>query len=160
MAAIRVRRARRKDAEAIARLTDVLGRWIMKKETRTTADDIRRFAFGPDRWCDILVAYDGDAVLGYALYRPFFEGFTGRRRMFLSDLAIAPDRKRSGIGELLMRALAREALKLECDVITWECSDDNPGALAFYAKHKADRIDAVVTLALERPYMEALAKSD
>jgi len=157
MSAIKIRRARRRDAEAIAHLAGILGRWIMKQDSRTTAEDIRNHAFGPRRWCDILVACDEGRVVGYALYRCFFEGFTGHRRMFLSDLAVALDARRGGIGEALMRGLARRSLALDCDALTWECSDDNGSAMRFYAKHNAQRIDAVVTLCLDRDHIESLA---
>ncbi len=103
MTAIKVRHSRKQDAEAIAELTAVLGRWLMKQETRTSADDICRYAFGPDRWCDILIAHDGERILGYALYRYFFEGFTGWWHMYPSDLAFAPDARRGGIGKALER---------------------------------------------------------
>ena len=82
MSAIKVRRARRKDAETIAHLAGVLGRWILKEDSRTTAEDIRVHAFGRRRWGDILVACADGKVVGYALYRSFFEGFTGDRACF------------------------------------------------------------------------------
>ena len=157
MNTIKIRSARKADAEAIASLANILGQWILDKESRTTASDILRYAFGPRRWCDILVASDDGKVVGYALYRPFFEGFTGERRMFLSDLAVAPDARRSGIGEALMKAVARDALKLNCDVITWECSDRNQVAMGFYDKLDADRIYQVVTLAIDHNRIESLA---
>ncbi len=156
----RVRRARKSDAEALAELANMLGLWIMGADSRTSAADIRAYAFGPKRWCDILVAHEGPTILGYALYRHFFEGFTGHRRMFLSDLAVSPDARRAGIGETLMAAVAREALKLDCDVITWECSDRNQVALGFYDKLDATRIDQIVSLAIDRNQIEALAKTD
>lgn len=152
-----VRRARRSDAEAIAELAMALGRWIMGQDTRTTAGDIRGLAFGPRRWCDILVAVEAGEVVGYGLYRHFFEGFTGRRRMFLSDLAVAPDRRRDGIGHILMAAVARKAQSLCCDAITWECSDRNDVALAFYDKLAAQRMPQVVSLQIGRERIEALA---
>ena len=56
-----------------------------------------------------------------------------------------------------MRDVARRSLALGCDALTWECSDDNPSAMRFYAKHNAERVDAVVTLFMSRKEMEALA---
>ncbi len=157
MNTIKIRSARRADAEAIAALANILGQWILDCDSRTTARDVLRYAFEPKRWCDILVACDDRKIVGYALYRHFFEGFTGERRMFLSDLAVAPDARRSGVGETLMQAVARDALKLDCDVITWECSDRNQVAMSFYDKLDADRIDQVVTLAIDRNRIESLA---
>ena len=51
--------------------------------------------------------------------------------MFLSDLAAAPNARRDGIGEALMRDLVRRSLALGCDALTWECSDDNPSVMRF-----------------------------
>ena len=154
---IKIRRARRRDAEQIADLAMVLGHWIMGEATRTTAGDVQRYAFGRDRWCDILVAHEGGRILGYALYRVFFEGFTGHRRMFLSDLAIDPESRRDGIGHKLMAAVARDALRLDCDAMTWECGDDNRVALNFYDKIEAARVPVIVNLRIERGDIERLA---
>ena len=156
---IRVRRARKTDAEAIAALARELGRWIMGEDGTTSGADVRRYAFGPQRWCDILVAHDGPTVVGYALTRHFFEGFTGRRRMFLSDLAVAADTRRAGVGERLMARVCRHAQSLDCDVVTWECSDNNHVALAFYDKLDAERIDRVVFLSIERERINEIALS-
>jgi ribosomal protein S18 acetylase RimI-like enzyme len=152
-----IRRARRRDADEIADLAMMLGRWIRDTDTRTTADDIRTYGFGRNRWCDILVAHEGDRLLGYALYRVFFEGFTGRRRMFLSDVAVAPKTRRGGVGHALMAAVAREALKLDCDVVTWECSETNDVALGFYDKLEATHRPGVVSLQIDREQIEGLA---
>ncbi len=157
--AVRVRRARRRDAEAIAALAMVLGRHILAKDSRTTTDDILTYAFGRQRLCDILVAQDGGRVIGYALYRVFFEGFSGYRRMFLSDLAISAGARRSGVGRALMVALSREALRLGCDVMTWECSDHDPVALGFYGGLNARPIEAMVSLRLDRKAMTEIAES-
>jgi len=157
MSDVRIRRARKADAEEIAVLANELGRWIMKANGSTSGDDIRRHAFGPNRWCDILVATDGKRITGYALYRPFFEGFTGNRRFFLSDLGVASGSRRDGAGHKLMAAIARRALELECDVITWECSHDNFVALGFYEKLDAVRLDNVVHLHLAGEALSTLA---
>ena len=154
---IRVRRARKADAREVAVLANELGRWIMKQDGTTTADDIRRHAFGPQRWCDIIVATDGKHITGYALYRTFFECFTGNRRFFLSDLGVASESRRDGTGHKLMAAIARRAVELECDIVTWECSHDNFVALGFYEKLNAVRLDNVVHLHLAGEELDALA---
>jgi len=130
----------------------------MGADSSTTADDIRRHAFGPDRWCDIMVGEQDGRIVAYALYRVFFEGFTGRRRFFLSDLGVASDARRDGIGHEMMAAVARRARELGCDVVTWECSNENHVALSFYDKLGCDRIDRVVYLALSGNKLADLAR--
>jgi len=79
--------------------------------------------------------------------------------MFLSDVAVAPEERRGGIGQALMAAVARDAVKLECDLITWECSEKNTVALDFYDRLEAGRRPLVVSLYLDREQIEDLART-
>lgn len=84
--------------------------------------------------CEVLLAEDGDGrPLGLATFAVLYAapGLTGQ--LYLKDLFVMTGARGRGVGEALMRRLARLARERGCSRLDWTAETDNPAALAFYA---------------------------
>ncbi len=80
----------------------------------------------------VLLAQDGETLLGFTQLYPSFSSVRARRTWILNDLFVATDARRRGIASLLLRSAAEfargeGALRLEL-----ETNHDNQGAQALY----------------------------
>jgi GNAT superfamily N-acetyltransferase len=117
--------------------------------------DAERFAdnaFGTDRWCECFVVEREGSLIAYALVCRGFEAHTGQRRLWLGDLYVRPTVRKRGAGRVLMRAIARHAVKLGCSAVYWELWHKNLLGEAFYRRLAADHVDdlAIFRLAGEK----------
>ena len=78
-----------------------------------------------------LVAEQGGALVGYALYHFTFSSFRTNPRMWLEDLYVDPAARGSGAGESLLAAFIADALARGSHRVDWDVLEWNP-ARAFY----------------------------
>lgn len=104
-------------------------------EALADADSLGEFGpFGLGRF-DALVADGGDGVLaGLCLYTWSFSGWRGKAGLFMEDLYVAPDWRRSGLGRKLVAAAAECESPHGAHFIKLEVASDNHKALAFYGR--------------------------
>lgn len=109
---------------------------IFRKGARKyEAADLQRLLADAER--PILVAAEGDAVLGYAfcvLQRAPHASMTDIRTLYIDDLCVDATRRSGGIGTALYQAVLQLARQHRCYNVTlnvWSC---NPSALAFYQR--------------------------
>lgn len=81
----------------------------------------------------VLVAVEGDAVLGYASYGPF-RAFDGYRQTVEHSVYVAEDARRRGAGSALLRALETEARRAGMHVLLGGIAADNAPSLALHEK--------------------------
>ena len=78
---------------------------------------------------EFLVAVRGEEVLGYiGMLHVMDEGY-------ISNVAVAPDHRRRGIGDLLITQLLERARIRELSFVTLEVREHNAPAIALYQKH-------------------------
>ncbi len=79
-----------------------------------------------------LLAFDGEAAVGFAAYSFLWpaEGLT--RSLYLKELFVSQAQQRRGIGRALMESLFEVARKHDCSRVEWTTDSDNPAAQAFY----------------------------
>ena len=80
---------------------------------------------------------DSGEVVGYALYFHNFSTFLGRRGLYLEDVYVQPSMRGKGVGQALLRALARIAVERNCARFEWTVLDWNQPAIDFYASQGA-----------------------
>lgn len=90
--------------------------------------------FGEGPSIEAIVAEDGDALLGYALFYPVFGSFRARWRLWLEDLFVAPEARGRGIGARLLAELCRIAAARGHFSVDWEVLDWNEPSLEFYRR--------------------------
>lgn len=90
---------------------------------------------------DAFVAELDGRVVGIALFYVIYGTFRARRFLYLEDLVVAKDVRSRGVGEALMRALAREALERGARRVEWSVLDWNEGAIRLYERLGSKRIN-------------------
>ena len=92
----------------------------------------------PDFYC--LVAEENDVLIGLLVY--YFVPFTYRAKpnVIIKELYVDEKHRSKGVGELLMKAVAAEAVKANCGQIKWWVAKWNDGSIRFYERLGA-RID-------------------
>jgi GNAT superfamily N-acetyltransferase len=96
---------------------------------------------GGIRTSRVLLARDGDAIVGtlrlatkkpWAIDTAYFT--QAKKALYLTDMAVSPDRQRQGIGRELMQSAAEHARRWPGDAIRLDAYDAPAGAGGFYAK--------------------------
>ena len=83
----------------------------------------------PDERHCFLVALEGERVLGYiGMMHVLDEGY-------ISNVAVAPEARRRGIGSQLIRALLERAETMQLSFVTLEVRVGNQAAIELYEKH-------------------------
>lgn len=91
--------------------------------------------FDVDSFVEGLVAFDGETPIGYAIFFPYFSSFRGQKSVYLEDLYVTLNFRKSGIGEKMLKEVARVgkesgAVRMDFQVLDW-----NKNAIKFYRKH-------------------------
>jgi GNAT superfamily N-acetyltransferase len=86
----------------------------------------------PDFHC--LVAEEKGRLIGLLVY--YFVPFTYRAKpnAIIKELYVAAEHRSKGVGELLMRAVAREAAEAGCGMIKWWVAKWNHRSIQFYER--------------------------
>ena len=136
MSRVLVRAMRRADVPAVVMMMRELIRHIQAygepAPGRITAAKVLKNGFGRDRWFGVLVATVDGRPAGYALHHRGYEIDNAARVLYLSDLYVAPEARRLGVGRALMAAMARECRRAGALEILWRVHSGNRGARAFY----------------------------
>jgi GNAT superfamily N-acetyltransferase len=153
-----VRLATPEDSEAVVAMACELARAV---EDPPPLIDVARFlsaAFGPERWCDCLVAEQGSTLVGYAVVCRGLEMHTGQRRLWLADLFVCAAARMGGVGRALMGAVASHALALGCVAVCWDLWRPNKVGGAFYQALGAEEARDIAQFRLGRDRLAALAR--
>lgn len=124
----------------------------------TTAEDLARTGFGPDRKFRALIAeWDGQAA-GYAMFYDFYSSFQGRCGLFLEDIFVRPELRGKGIGKALLGRVAQIAQHENYFCMQWEVLDWNQPAIDFYQRLGADFMDEWRLVALKGDALRQVAE--
>jgi ribosomal protein S18 acetylase RimI-like enzyme len=97
-----------------------------------TDERLRSALFSDHSVVEGLIAFDGNAAVGYALYYPNFSSFRGERGFHLDDIYVASDHRGKGIGKAMLKEIAREAASRGYERIDFHVLDWNTPAVEFY----------------------------
>ncbi len=124
---------------------DIPNLWLLMRELAVfekydkafviTEDILREQGFRrspPDFHC--LVADDETELAGFVVY--YFVPFTYRAKpnLVIKELYVTEPKRSQGVGELLMRAVASEAVRAGCAMIKWWVAKWNERGIAFYER--------------------------
>jgi GNAT superfamily N-acetyltransferase len=97
--------------------------------------------FGPRPWAEAVIAERGQELpVGFALFHSTFSTWECRPGLWLEDLYVPPEHRRGGVGEALLRHVARLAVERGGTRLEWAALDWNTPALDFYAKLGAEQL--------------------
>jgi len=129
---ITVRHALPSDADAVLELMRELSEHEgLSQYFRLTREALVRYCFDAPPKLGILVAVDGETVVGYATLIAQLSPWAGREYLFLDDLYVVARLRGSGVGSLLMKRIGEIALQREMDA-RWHVETDNVSAQKFY----------------------------
>lgn len=88
--------------------------------------------FGANPVAEVVLAFDGDAPAGYALWFRTYSTFLARPGLYLEDLFVYPDFRNRGLGRRLLAHLGRIAVERGYGRMEWMVLDWNENAIRFY----------------------------
>jgi GNAT superfamily N-acetyltransferase len=127
-----IRPATSADVETI--LSFIKGLAAFEKEpgaVKTTTADLLRDGFGTNPKFEVLIAEQGGQPVGFALFFSTYSTWEGRPGIYLEDLFVVEEARKSGVGRKLMSALAALAVARGCARLELSVLDWNP-AREFY----------------------------
>ena len=131
--ALRIERAAERDIPAIVRLVRHLAEYEKLAHVMVSSEiDFRKALFGPRSNVEALMAFAGDAPVGFALYFYNFSTFLGKRGIYLEDLFVEPEFRGQGIGKALLQRLASIAKDEDCGRMEWSVLTWNQPSIDFY----------------------------
>jgi GNAT superfamily N-acetyltransferase len=130
-----IRPGTRADVPVIAELIRGLAHYEkLEHEVTMTEERLSANLFGPHHYAETLIAEEGGAPVGFALFFHNFSTFLAQPGIYLEDLFVVPERRGGGIGRALLKALARLAVERECGRLEWSVLDWNRDAIGFYER--------------------------
>jgi GNAT superfamily N-acetyltransferase len=137
-----IRKIERGDLSAVLRLMRDFARYEnLEQFLEVTEKRMEAAMFGDDTFVKGLIAFDGETALGYAIFYPNFLTFRGQRGYFLEDLYVTEAARGKGVGQAMLRTIARMAAERGFERIDFLVLDWNKTAINFYEKLGADRAD-------------------
>jgi GNAT superfamily N-acetyltransferase len=115
--------------------------------------------FGASPTAEALVAELDSAPVGFALFHGTFSTWECRPGIWLEDLFVPEEHRRSGVGSALFRELAAITVRRGCTRLEWAALNWNDPALRFYERLEASRLDDWVIHRLDGPALSRLGDS-
>jgi GNAT superfamily N-acetyltransferase len=128
---VTISRATEADAERLSVLLGEIQAYYGGENRPGDLGRMRDALFGDRPVATVLLARDGEQVVGMASYS-FLWPSGGGTSLFLKELFVRPSSWRRGVASALMDALRDAAAEAGCTRVEWTADRDNPPALAFY----------------------------
>lgn len=103
-------------------------------EVVATEELVTRALFAPKPVAECVIARFAGAPAGFALFFHNYSTFLARPGLYLEDLYVRPEHRGKGIGESLLRHLARLAVERGCGRMEWAVLNWNKRAIEFYER--------------------------
>lgn len=104
----------------------------LSKEVVATEAALERYLFGEEKVAEVLLAYEGDVPVGFALFFQSFSTFLARPGIYLEDLFVLEEHRGKGYGTRLLASLAKLARERNCGRLEWAVLDWNEPSIEFY----------------------------
>lgn len=102
---------------------------------------LKKTLFGERKIAEVVIGYDLDNPVCFALFFHNFSTFLGRPGIYLEDLFVNPDQRGKGFGKAMLAYLAKLAVERECGRLEWSVLDWNEPAIKFYKSLGAKPMD-------------------
>lgn len=99
-----------------------------------TEDKLAAAMFHDEAYVEGIVAFDGEHLIAYALFYKSFASFRGQRGYYLEDIFIDDGYRGMGVGETMLKKIARIAKSNGFARIDFQVLDWNAPAISFYEK--------------------------
>jgi len=156
-----IRPARAADVPIILKLIRDLATYERAPtEVTATEEQLVDVLFGEKPAAEVLLAFEKDTPVGFALFFHNFSTWVGRPGLYLEDLFVKPEKRGKGYGRALLVDLAKIAYERGCGRMEWAVLDWNNPAIKFYRALGAKPMDEWTVFRLTRDGIAELAKSE
>ena len=116
--------------------------------------------FGERPVAEVLLAFEEESPVGFAVYFYNFSTWLGRPGLYLEDLFVRPENRGKGYGRALLVELAKIARDRGCGRMEWAVLNWNEPAINFYRALGAKPMDEWTVFRLTRDEIGKLANSE
>ena len=128
-----IRPARVEDVPVILQLIHDLATYERAPdEVTATEEQLMEVFFGDRPAAEVLLAFEGQSPVGFAVFFYNFSTWLGRPGLYLEDLFVKPEKRGKGYGRALLVELAKIARDRDCGRMEWAVLDWNEPAIKFY----------------------------
>src|SRR6266567_3857499 len=128
-------------------------------EVTATEEQLVDVLFGERPAAEVLLAFERESPVGFALFFHNFSTWLGRPGLYLEDLFVKPERRGKGYGRALLVELAKIAMERGCGRMEWAVLNWNEPAIKFYRTLGAKPMDEWTVFRLTRNGIERLANA-
>lgn len=147
---MRIEQASEQDTDVISVILGEIEAYYGGKPVAGDPAQIRAALFGERPAATVLLARDGEQVLGLASYSLLWPAAGADTSLYLKELYVRAKSRRRGVAGAFMEALKEAAAAAGCSRVEWTADTDNPPALAFYEALGAEPRDGKVFYRLEQ----------
>lgn len=155
---MQIRKAEEKDVSSIISLMRDFAEFEKLTEFfEVTEESLYAAMFGETAFVEGLMAFDGDKPIAYAVFYPSFSSFRGQCGYYLEDIFIDAKYRGKGVGEKMLREIAKLAKSRGFMRIDFQVLDWNTPAIGFYQKLGAMRGETTLHFKFIDAVFESLA---
>ena len=129
-------------------------------EVTATEEQLIDVLFGKKPAAEVLLAFERESPVGFAVYFYNFSTWLGRAGLYLEDLFVKPEERGKGYGRALLVELAKIARDRGCGRMEWAVLDWNEPAIKFYRALGAQPMHEWTVFRLTRDEIASLANSE
>ncbi len=130
-----VRKAKKEDEKTLLELVSSLADYEKLDPLDDDAKErLVEDGFGTDPRYVAYLAFEDEKAVGYALFFMTYSTFLARPTLYLEDIFVLEDHRKSGVGKKLFMECIKEAKNLGCERMEWTVLDWNIKAQGFYEK--------------------------
>ena len=159
-AGFQIRRAHMDDVSVILELIRDLATYERAPdEVVATREQLVDVLFGERPVAEVLLAFEEEFPVGFAVYFYNFSTWLGRPGLYLEDLFVKPEKRGKGYGRALLVELAKLARDRGCGRMEWAVLDWNQPAIKFYRALGATPMHEWTVFRLTREEIAKLANA-
>jgi len=126
-------------------------------DVTATEEQLVDVLFGERPAAEVLLAFEGESAVAFAVYFYNFSTWLGRAGLYLEDLFVKPEKRGKGYGRALLVELAKIARDRGCGRMEWAVLNWNESAIKFYQALGAKPMDEWTVFRLTRGEIAKLA---
>jgi GNAT superfamily N-acetyltransferase len=126
-------------------------------EVVATEEQLVEVLFGAKPVAEVLLAFEKESPIGFAVYFYNFSTWLGRPGLYLEDLFVKPEKRGKGYGRALLVELAKIARDRKCGRMEWAVLNWNEPAIKFYRAIGAEPMHEWTVFRLTREEIGRLA---
>ncbi len=113
----------------------------LSHQVETTEEKLRDTLFGEKKYAEVILAFDGETPVGFALFFHNYSTFRAKPGIYLEDLFVEPNLRGKGFGKALLNEIIHIAKQRNCGRVEWSVLDWNTPAINFYKSMGAQSMD-------------------